>query len=85
MSSPEEKGKIMPGISFVVMPPATTDNVMNLDVLETEKLSYIPKPDGLSVSVPSPPIHLKNELFKVVVLSALAGLFISQYKYYIIQ
>ena len=42
----------MSGTSFVVMPPVTTDNVMNLDVLETEKLGYIPKPDGLSVSAP---------------------------------
>jgi hypothetical protein len=51
----------MPGTSFVVMPPVTTHNVMTLDVLEMEKLSYIPKPDGLPVSAPSPSIHLKNE------------------------
>jgi hypothetical protein len=38
MSSPEEKGKTMPGTSFVVMTPVTTDNVMNLDVLETKKI-----------------------------------------------
>jgi len=65
----------MSGTSFVVMPPVTTDNVMNLDVLETEKLSYIPKPDGLPVSAPSPSIHLKNELLKVVVPFALTGLY----------
>jgi hypothetical protein len=57
------------------MPPVTTDNVMNIDVLETEKLSYIPKPDGLSVFVPSPLIHLKNKLLKVVVPFALTGLY----------
>ena len=65
----------MPGTSFVVLPPVTTDHVMNLDVLETEKSSYIPKPDGLSVSAPNPSIHLKNELLKVVVPSALTGLY----------
>jgi hypothetical protein len=65
----------MPGTSFVIMPPVTTDNVMKLDVIETEKLSYIPKPDGLSVPAPSPSIHLKNELLKVVVPFALTGLY----------
>jgi hypothetical protein len=50
----------MPGTFFVVKPPVTTDNVMNLDVLETEKSSYIPNPDGLPVSAQSPSIHLKN-------------------------
>jgi len=52
MSSPEEKGKTMPGTSIVVMPPVPTDNVIYPEVLETEKLTYIPKPDGLSVSAP---------------------------------
>ena len=66
----------MPGTSFVVMPPVTTNNEMNLYVLQTEKLSYIPKPDGLSVSTPSPSVHLKNELLKVAVPSAFTGLFI---------
>jgi hypothetical protein len=52
VSSPEEKGKTMPGTSIVVMPPVPTDNVIYPDVLETDKLGYIPKPDGLSVSAP---------------------------------
>ena len=51
-SSPEEQGKTMPGTSIVVMPPVPTDNVIYPEVLETEKLGYIPKPDGLSVSAP---------------------------------
>lgn len=42
----------MPGTSIVVMPPVPTDNVIYPDVLETDKLGYIPKPDGLSVSAP---------------------------------
>ena len=37
----------MPRTSSVVMSLVTTDNVWNLDVLETEKSSYIPKPYGL--------------------------------------
>jgi STAM-binding protein len=52
LSSPEDKGNSMPGTSIVVMPPVTTDNVIYPEMLETEKLSYIPKPDGLSVSAP---------------------------------
>lgn len=50
--SPGGKGKPTPGTSIVVMPPVPTDNVIYPEVLETEKLSYIPKPDGLSVSAP---------------------------------
>ena len=46
LTSPEEKGKTMPRTSSVVMPPVTTDNIRNVDVLETEKSSYIPKPYG---------------------------------------
>ena len=75
VSSPEEKRKTMPGTSSVVMPAVTTDNVRNLDVLETEKSSYIPKPDCLSVSAPSPSIHLKNELQTLIVPSELTGLY----------
>jgi hypothetical protein len=52
VSSPEERGKTVPGTSIVVMPPLPTDNVIYPDMLETEKLGYIPKPDGLSVSAP---------------------------------
>jgi hypothetical protein len=52
VSSPEEKGKNAPGTSIVVMPPLSTDNVIYPDVLETEQLNYIPKPDILSVSAP---------------------------------
>jgi hypothetical protein len=52
VSSPEKKGKTMPGTSIVVMPPVPTDDVIYPDVLETDKLSYVPKLDGLSVSVP---------------------------------
>ena len=52
MISPGGKGKPTPGTSIVVMPPVPTDNVIYPEVLETEKLSYIPKPDGLSVSAP---------------------------------
>jgi len=53
MSSPEKKGKTMPGTCFVVMPPITTDNVLNIDVLETEKSNYIPKPGSLCVCTKS--------------------------------
>jgi len=52
ISSPAEKEKTMPGTSIVVMPPVPTDNVIYPEELETGKLSYIPKPDGLSVSAP---------------------------------
>ena len=75
MSSPEKKGRTMPGTSFVVMPPVTTGNVMNLDVLETEKSSYIPKPGGLSLSAPSPSIQMENEPLRLAAPSALTGLF----------
>jgi hypothetical protein len=52
VSSPEKQGKTMPGASIVVMSPVPTDNVIYPDVLETEKLSYVPKLDGLSVAAP---------------------------------
>jgi hypothetical protein len=42
----------VPGTSIVVMPPVPTDNVIYPEVLETGRLSYIPKPDGLSMSAP---------------------------------
>jgi hypothetical protein len=52
VSSPEERGKSVPGPSIVVMPPLPTDDVIYPDVLDSEKSSYIPKPDGLSLSAP---------------------------------